>query len=135
MRCVLPAQAAAFGADSQSHVFAERNMDRNMTYVALSKHRDATSLYWSSDVFSSRWKLEASLGRQRTKDTTLDYSDPRSAVRTGPMRGPGALGKSTSRSFTAHSRPESSRASELRSEMKAWKQSRGGDSKGFGREL
>jgi Ti-type conjugative transfer relaxase TraA len=119
----------------RSHVFAERNMDRNMTYVGLSRHREAASLYWSTDVFSSRWKLEASLGRRRSKDTTLDYSDPRAAVRTTPMREPGGLSKSTSRSFTAHSRPESSRASELRSEMKAWRQNRGGDSKGFGREL
>lgn len=106
-----------------------------MTYVGLSRHRDAASLYWSRDVFSSKWKLEATLGRQRTKDTTLDYTDRRAPVRVGPLRGPGGLGKSTSRSFTARSRPESSRASELRSEMKAWRQSRGGDSKGFGRQL
>lgn len=119
----------------RSHVFAERNMDRNMTHVGLSRHRDAASLYWSKDVFSSRWKLEASLGRRRTKDTTLDYSDPKSAVRTGPMGEPGALGKSTSRSFTARSRPESSRADELRSEMKAWKERRGTDGNGFGRGL
>jgi len=55
----------------QAHVLATPGMDRHLTYVALSRHRHAVHLHWSEDDFGER--LPAVLGRERAKDTTLDY--------------------------------------------------------------
>lgn len=66
----------------RSHVLGERNMDRNLTYVAMSRHRDATSLYWSKTTFTSRSTMEAQLSSVRPNEVTLDYSDHRSRQAT-----------------------------------------------------
>ncbi len=55
----------------QAHVLATPGMDRHLTYVALSRHRHAVHLHWGGDDFGKR--LPAVLGRERAKDTTLDY--------------------------------------------------------------
>jgi len=59
----------------RAHVLASAHMDRHAAYVALSRHRDGVSLHWSADELGSREGLARVLGRERAKDTSLDYAD------------------------------------------------------------
>ena len=58
----------------RAHVLATEGMDRHLAYVALSRHRDAVSLHWGADSFADAAALAWQLGRERAKDTTLDYA-------------------------------------------------------------
>ncbi len=58
----------------QAHLLATRGMDRHMAYVGLSRHREGVSLHWSREDMGSREGLDARLGRERLKDTSLDYA-------------------------------------------------------------
>ncbi len=57
----------------EAHVLATPGMDRHLAYVALSRHRHAAQLHWSAEAYDGRAALAAQLGRERAKDTTLDY--------------------------------------------------------------
>ncbi len=59
----------------RAYVLATEGMDRHLAYVALSRHRDAVSLHWSADSFADEAALARQLGRERAKDTTLDYAE------------------------------------------------------------
>ncbi|MFO1503496.1 MAG: Ti-type conjugative transfer relaxase TraA [Steroidobacteraceae bacterium] len=54
-------------------VLASPGMDRHLTYVAMSRHRDTAELHYSQDKFSSRTALVDSLSRARPKDLASDY--------------------------------------------------------------
>jgi hypothetical protein len=43
--------------------------------VAMSRHRHAAQLHWAADEFGDVEQLGARLGRERAKDTTLDYAE------------------------------------------------------------
>jgi len=58
----------------RTHVLASRHMDRHAAYVGLSRHRERVDLHWSADQVGSREGLDARLGRERLKDTSLDYA-------------------------------------------------------------
>lgn len=118
----------------RAHVMAERSMDANLSYVSLSRHKESVTLYWARDELGSRVKLDRIMGRDRPKDTTLDYLDPRGALPRTPMREPGGLDKSLSRTFTRQDGHRTPRSSALREEMQNWKKERPGRV-GFGREL
>jgi Ti-type conjugative transfer relaxase TraA len=60
----------------QAHVLATPGMDRHLTYVAMTRHRHAARLHWSQEDFGSVFRLHDLLGRERAKDTTLDYAEP-----------------------------------------------------------
>jgi len=60
----------------QAHVLATQGMDRHLAYVALSRHRHAVQLHWGEDDFGNAARLRTVLGRERAKDTTLDYGAP-----------------------------------------------------------
>ena len=60
----------------QAHVLATPGMDRHLAYVAMSRHRHAARLHWSEEDFGSPEGLRDRLGRERAKDTTLDYAEP-----------------------------------------------------------
>ena len=60
----------------QAHVLATPGMDRHLAYVAMSRHRHAARLHWSAEDFGSAVGLRDRLGRERAKDTTLDYAEP-----------------------------------------------------------
>ncbi len=64
----------------RAHVLATAGMDRHMAYVALTRHRDGVALHWSADELGSREGLTRTLGRERLKDTSLDYGDSRDAM-------------------------------------------------------
>ena len=59
----------------RAHVLASRYMDRHGTYTGLTRHRDRVALHWGRDEFANRSELERVLGRERAKDTSLDYGD------------------------------------------------------------
>ena len=65
----------------RAHVLATPGLDRHATYVALSRHRDGAALHYGADDFGDRGELVRVLGRERAKDTTLDYKDAFSARR------------------------------------------------------
>jgi Ti-type conjugative transfer relaxase TraA len=63
-----------------AHVLATSGMDRHLAYVALSRHRSSVHLHWSAEEFGTSAQLAARLGRERAKDTSLDYeADPLAA--------------------------------------------------------
>ena len=59
----------------KAYVLASTTMDRHMTYVAMTRHRDAASLYGAKDDFADIDALKARLGRSGAKETVLDYVD------------------------------------------------------------
>ncbi len=66
----------------RAHVLASPHMDRHAAYVALTRHRDGVSLHYGRDAFADGRQLARTLGRERAKDTSLDYGagpDRRSA--------------------------------------------------------
>lgn len=62
----------------RSFVLASTYMDSQSTYVALSRHRDETTLYYSREAFSDRGALTRTLSRDRGKDISVDYEAQRS---------------------------------------------------------
>jgi Ti-type conjugative transfer relaxase TraA len=57
----------------RTHVLATSHMDRHAAYVGLSRHRERVDLHWGADELGSRERLTRALGRERLKDTSLDY--------------------------------------------------------------
>ncbi len=57
----------------RAHVLASAHMDRHAAYVALTRHRDGVALHYGRDEFADGRQLARALGRERAKDTTLDY--------------------------------------------------------------
>lgn len=57
----------------RAHVLASQHMDRHAAYVALTRHRDGVVLHYGRDAFADAGRLARGLGRERAKDTTLDY--------------------------------------------------------------
>ena len=83
----------------RAFVLASRTMDRHLTYVAMTRHRDDVRLYAGCDELKDMKALSASMGRSGAKETTLDYTRA-FAERRGIARGPGvrseiAIGLST----------------------------------------
>ena len=61
------------------HVLASAHMDRHAAYVALTRHREGVALHWSAEAVGDRAGLGRTLGRERAKDTSLDYGGPERA--------------------------------------------------------
>ena len=67
----------------RAHVLASGLMDRHAAYVALTRHREGVSLHYGRDEFRDGAALARVLGRERLKDTSLDYAGPDGAAREG----------------------------------------------------
>jgi Ti-type conjugative transfer relaxase TraA len=67
----------------RAYVLASGSMDRHMTYVAMTRHRDGVALYAGRDEFSDMGALTARLSRSQAKETTLDYDRAGYAQRRG----------------------------------------------------
>ncbi len=67
----------------RAHVLASGLMDRHAAYVALTRHREGVSLHYGRDEFRDGAALARVLGRERLKDTSLDYDGPDEAAREG----------------------------------------------------
>jgi Ti-type conjugative transfer relaxase TraA len=59
----------------RAFVMASGTMDRHLTYVSMTRHRDQATLYAGKDEFKDGMgSLAARLGRDGSKETTLDYA-------------------------------------------------------------
>ncbi|OYY04595.1 MAG: Ti-type conjugative transfer relaxase TraA [Acidocella sp. 35-58-6] len=67
----------------RAYVLASGSMDRHMTYVAMTRHRDGVVLYADRSEFSDLGALTARLSRSQAKETTLDYDRAGYAQRRG----------------------------------------------------
>ena len=65
------------------YVLASGTMDRHLTYVAMTRHRDEARLYADSSEFSDVAALSGRLSRSQAKETTLDYDQAAYAERRG----------------------------------------------------
>jgi len=65
------------------HVLASSHMDRHAAYVALSRHRDGVAMHYGQDQFGDGAALAHTLGRERLKDSSLDYGAQSGAVQSG----------------------------------------------------
>ncbi|MDQ1194333.1 Ti-type conjugative transfer relaxase TraA [Agrobacterium sp. SORGH_AS 787] len=57
----------------RAFAMASSTMDRHLTYVAMTRHRDAVTLYAGRDELNDMKEMFASMGRSGVKETTLDY--------------------------------------------------------------
>lgn len=57
----------------RSFVLASSGLDRHLTYVSMTRHREAVGLYAGADVFRDFEALAARLERGRVKASVLDY--------------------------------------------------------------
>ena len=87
----------------RTHVLATSHMDRHAAYVGLSRHRERVDLHWSADEVGSRERLARVLGRERLKDTSLDYglAAGGTAAATGDSTRVGRLGAGLCRAARA----------------------------------
>ncbi|HEY5331560.1 MAG TPA: hypothetical protein VIJ79_16900, partial [Acidobacteriaceae bacterium] len=67
----------------RAYVLASGTMDRHLTYVAMTRHRDEVQLYASREEFRAEGALSARLSRSQAKETTLDYDRAAYAQRRG----------------------------------------------------
>ncbi|TAW60602.1 Ti-type conjugative transfer relaxase TraA [Rhizobium ruizarguesonis] len=58
----------------RSFVLASTTMDRHLTYVAMTRHREGVQLYAGMDAFKTERALTDALSRSGVKETTLDYT-------------------------------------------------------------
>ncbi|TBB15618.1 Ti-type conjugative transfer relaxase TraA (plasmid) [Rhizobium ruizarguesonis] len=58
----------------RSFVLASTTMDRHLTYVAMTRHREGVQLYAGLDAFKTERSLTEALSRSGVKETTLDYT-------------------------------------------------------------
>lgn len=65
----------------RTHVLATPHLDRHAAYVGLTRHRDGVALHYAREDFAGRERLAHALGRERAKDTTLDYGRESDLVR------------------------------------------------------
>jgi len=65
----------------RAHVLATPHMDRHAAYVGLTRHRDGVALHYAAEDFADPARLARALGRERAKDTTLDYGGKENPVR------------------------------------------------------
>lgn len=71
-------------------VLATLSLDRHLSYVALTRHREDVGLYYGVRSFQKAGGLAQILSQRRTKETTLDYErvgSYRAALRFAEARG------------------------------------------------
>lgn len=64
----------------RAYVLASEGMDRHLSYVAMTRHREEARLYAGRDQFADLRELSARLSRSGAKETTLDYAERRGLV-------------------------------------------------------
>ena len=58
----------------KSYLLASKYFDGHSTYVGMSRHRESADLFYSRETFAHDSDLLRTLGRERQKDISLDYS-------------------------------------------------------------
>lgn len=59
----------------RTHLLATEGLDRHAAYVGMSRHRESLAIHYGAEDFKERVQLARTLGRERAKDTTLDYRE------------------------------------------------------------
>ena len=102
----------------RAYMLATPGMDRSLTYVGMTRHREAATLFAGADDFGAAEKLARVLGRERLKESTLDFADRRgfdgeSVVRRWLERGrakvaelAGKMRDGLRRNLERHGRPD-----------------------------
>lgn len=65
----------------RAFVMASGTMDRHLTYVAMTRHRDQVDLYAGRDELKDMAVLAGSMGRSGAKESVLDYTESFAARR------------------------------------------------------
>jgi Ti-type conjugative transfer relaxase TraA len=60
----------------RAHLLATDGLDRHAAYVGMSRHRETVTVHYGGNDFKDAAQLARILGRERAKDTTLDYREP-----------------------------------------------------------
>lgn len=68
----------------RSYVLASGFFDRHTSYVALSRHREAATLFYAQQEFAYRGQLESVLSRARLKELAHDYLEIESRLDDSP---------------------------------------------------
>lgn len=76
----------------RTHVLASATMDRHLAYVAMTRHREAVTLYAGRETYRDVEALSARLSRAGLKETTLDYA-ARRGLEAPPPGGPNTLSR------------------------------------------
>ncbi len=71
----------------RAYVLADRGFDRNLTYVALTRHRHRLRLYVDRETFQAGGELRGMLAREPRKDLALDYRAGEEAILGPPPLG------------------------------------------------
>lgn len=100
----------------RAYVLASDRMDRHLSYVAMTRHREEATLYAGRDEFKDLAALSERLSRSGAKETTLDYAERRGIAWRSEIVVPQT--QRAERSLSEHS-PEPSRARETRTEAPA----------------
>ncbi|HEY2483653.1 MAG TPA: Ti-type conjugative transfer relaxase TraA, partial [Candidatus Binataceae bacterium] len=69
------------GTVDRAFVLATPGMDRHLSYVGMTRHREDARLYVGNDDFKDFEALKERLSRARPKDTALDYAQRRGLER------------------------------------------------------
>ena len=103
----------------RAYVLASDRMDRHLSYVAMTRHREEATLYAGRDEFKDLAALSARLSRSGAKETTLDYAERRGIAPRSEIVVPREA-QMAERSL-GEAAPEPSRARETRAEAPAGK--------------
>jgi Ti-type conjugative transfer relaxase TraA len=93
----------------RAHVLATGGLDRHATYVAASRHRETLAIHYAAEDFPDRRQLVRTLGRERAKDTTLDYGEvfaERRAIQREILKAQGDPKRGTFADFKPRARTE-----------------------------
>ena len=101
----------------RAYVLASDRMDRHLSYVAMTRHREEATLYAGRDEFKDLRELSERLSRSGAKETTLDYAERRGIAWRSEIVVP-QQAQRAERSPSERS-PESSRERETRAEAPA----------------
>jgi Ti-type conjugative transfer relaxase TraA len=108
----------------RAYVLASGTMDRHLTYVAMTRHRDEVQLYASREEFRAEGALSARLSRSQAKETTLDYDRTAYAQRRGmesEIVVPQAMRERPAQDRPTRERPTRERAADRQAEQPAQK--------------
>jgi Ti-type conjugative transfer relaxase TraA len=65
----------------RAYVLATPGFDRHLSYVAMSRHREALHMVYAESDFATPAALAETMGRARLKDTSLDYAEAMAETR------------------------------------------------------
>ena len=81
----------------RAYVLADRSFDRNLAYVALTRHRHQLALYVDHETFASGEQLQQVFAREPRKDLARDYSTLDGLPVLNPATEPARAGSAPSR--------------------------------------